>query len=262
MHPIGVAWARANLKMVRVRIEAQGQEHIVPAQPYVLMANHQSHLDIWALFDALPIDFRWVMKQELGRIPVFGAACARAGYIFVQRGNSESAARSMALAAKRIAAGATVVFFPEGTRSRDGLLGAFKSGGFRLAIEAGVPILPVSIDGTARLLPRGEWRYRPGVARVTIGVPIPTRGCTLEDLPRIMETTRDALLAGMGGHPRARASEHRPEPRDGGERSPGDRSDRPPGDLGDNSVGMPRERAAIRERTASQASQASPASPA
>ncbi len=196
-HPVSVAWARTNLRMVRSRVEVTGQERLDPAQPYVLMANHRSHMDIWAMFDAVPLQIRWVMKQELRRIPIFGVACERAGYIYVQRGNSDSARQSMALAAERIAAGTTVVFFPEGTRSKNGALGPFKTGGFRLALQAQVPILPVSIRGTERMLPRGRWRYHPGVARVAIGAPIPTAGRSLEDLSALMEETRAAILSGL-----------------------------------------------------------------
>ena len=197
VHPVAVAWARLGLRMVRSRTEVHGVDRLAPNQPYVVMANHQSHLDIWALFDTLPVQFRWVMKQELRKIPIFGLACERAGYIYVQRGNSESARTSMQLAADRIAAGATVVIFPEGTRTHDGKLLPFKSGGFRLALQAGVPILPVSIAGTSQMMPRGSWRYAPGLARVVIGDPIPTADRSLDDLTPLMDETRAAIELGL-----------------------------------------------------------------
>jgi 1-acyl-sn-glycerol-3-phosphate acyltransferase len=196
-HHVGRFWGRVNLAFFRGRLQVTGREKLVPDQPYVIMSNHQSHIDILTVYTALPLQIRWVMKQELRKMPIFGYACERMGHIYVQRGNSESARASMAAAARRIAKGTSVVFFPEGTRSRTGRIGRFKTGGFRLAIEAGVPILPVSIWGTRHMLPPNEWKVRSGPIRVTISDPIPTDGLVLEDMADLMARTRKAILAGL-----------------------------------------------------------------
>lgn len=194
---IGRAWSVFNLAMMRSKVSVQGLENIAPNTPYVAMVNHSSHLDIWAVYHGLPLQIRWVMKQELRKIPIFGTACARMGHIYVQRGDTDSARRSMEDAAERIAAGTTVVFFPEGTRTRDGQLRKFKTGGFRLAIQAQTAILPVSIAGTGGMLPPGAWRFRPGPIRMVVGAPISTTGLTLEEMPALMEDTRGSIEAGL-----------------------------------------------------------------
>lgn len=190
---LGRFWSRLNLRMIRTSLTVVGAEHVVPGAPYVAMVNHNSHVDIWAVYAALPLQIRWVMKQELRRIPIFGFACDRMGHLYVQRGNSESARASMARAAEAISRGTTVVFFPEGTRSPDGQLGRFKTGGFRLALQAQVPILPVTIQGTRAVLPPREWRHRSGRIRVAISPPIATAGRADGELADLMRETRGAI---------------------------------------------------------------------
>ena len=193
---IGKLWSRWNLRMLGGRVEVRGLRHLEPAGTYVLMANHQSHLDTWVVLANVPLQLRYVMKQELRSIPLFGVACARMGHIYVERGNSASARASLAEAARRIAAGTSVVFYPEGTRSRDGRLGPFKTGGFRLALQAGVPILPLTIRGTRDMFPPGSWRFTAGRITVNIHPPIPTAGQTADDptaLEDLMAHTRAAI---------------------------------------------------------------------
>jgi 1-acyl-sn-glycerol-3-phosphate acyltransferase len=196
-YEIGRFWALANLRTLGAELHIRGRERLDPGRPYVVMVNHQSHLDTGAVVAALPMHLAYVMKQELRKIPIFGYGCERMGMVYVERGNRESARRSMAEAARRVAGGRSVVFYPEGTRSRDGRLQEFKSGGFRLAIEAQVPILPVSIAGTRELFPPDSWRFRAGRIDVTIGEPIPTTGLGPGDLAELMARTRAAILAGM-----------------------------------------------------------------
>lgn len=196
-YAIGRFWALANLRALGADIHVRGLEGIDPRGPYVVMANHQSHLDTWAVVAALPMRLSYVMKQELRKIPVFGYGCERLGMIYVERGNRESARRSMARAARAVAAGTSVVFYPEGTRSRDGTLGPFKTGGFRLALEAHVPILPLSIAGTRNLFPADSWRFRAGRINVAVGAPIPTEGLGPDDRDALTERTRAAILAGL-----------------------------------------------------------------
>jgi 1-acyl-sn-glycerol-3-phosphate acyltransferase len=193
---LGRFWSQLNLRLLRTPLEVVGRDNVVRGQPYVAMVNHNSHVDIWAVYAALPLSIRWVMKQELRRVPIFGYCCERMGHLYVERGNSDSARRSMEQAAESIATGTTVVFFPEGTRSRDGELRSFKTGGFRLALQAQVPVLPVGIHGTRQMLPAGEWRPRRGHIRVAIEPPIQTEGLGLDSLHLLMEQTREAIERG------------------------------------------------------------------
>ncbi len=190
---VGRFWSRLNLRAVGINVEVQGRENLDPGSSYVMMVNHSSLLDIWIIYDALPLQIRWVMKSELKKVPVFGFACEKMGHIYVQRGDSASARASMQEAARKVADGASVVFFPEGTRSEDGNLLDFKKGGFRLAVEAGASIVPVVVKGTSDLMPSGDWVCKKGTVKARILKPIKTKGMTSQDLPFLMAETRKAM---------------------------------------------------------------------
>ena len=144
----------------------------------MFVANHASMIDIWAVFIAVPASFRFIAKKQLSFIPLFGWAMRAGRFIFIDRQNALAARRSMDEAARRIRAGQSVVIFPEGTRTRDGRLGAFKKGGFRLAIDSGADIVPIAIKGSRELMPRGAALIRAGTVRVELGEPIPAAGLT------------------------------------------------------------------------------------
>jgi 1-acyl-sn-glycerol-3-phosphate acyltransferase len=159
------------------------------------MANHASTIDIWALFLAIPRRVRMIAKKQLARIPLFGWVMWAGRFIFIDRQNAMAARRSIDDAGRRIRGGDSVLIFPEGTRTRDGELGPFKKGGFHLAMEAGVPIVPIALRGTRALMPRGSLRVKSGEVFVTIGTPIPTSGLTLDDRPVLIQRVRDAIAA-------------------------------------------------------------------
>ena len=145
-----------------------------PRRAYIFMANHQSNIDIPVLVRALgPFQLRWMAKRELLRVPFFGWALWASKHIIVKRARSKDVAAAMAGACDRLARGMSVVVFPEGTRSTDGRLLPFKRGGFRMAEKAGVPIVPVTLNGSGALMRRGDWRLRPGEVEVVIGEAIP-----------------------------------------------------------------------------------------
>ena len=132
---------------------------------------------------------------QLARIPLFGWVMWAGRFIFIDRQNAAAARRSIDDAGRRIRGGDSVLIFPEGTRTRDGQLGAFKKGGFHLAMEAGVPIVPIALRGTRALMPRGSLRVKSGEVSVIIGKPIPTSGLTVEDRPALIQRVRDAIAA-------------------------------------------------------------------
>jgi 1-acyl-sn-glycerol-3-phosphate acyltransferase len=173
-HLVGRFWAKSILWVSRVKVSVQGLEHIDPAAPYVYMANHQSMFDILALLGYLPVQFRWIAKKELFRIPIFGYSMARVGYISIDRSNRKSAIKSLHEAALKIAQGVSVVVFPEGTRSPDGQIIPFKKGGFYLAIDSTRPIIPVVICGSHDVMPKGKLHVRPGRIVLSVNPPIET----------------------------------------------------------------------------------------
>lgn len=187
-------WAWTALVTTGVRCHGHGLEHVPAAGPYVVIANHCSHLDSPCLVRALPHPVYFVVKRELTRIPLFGPTLVKLGFIIVDRSNTEEARRRMAEAVDLIREGRRVLVFAEGTRSRDGRLQSFKKGGFHLAIEARVPVLPVAVNGSRRLLPKGRLEARPGAVDVIVCEPIATAGLDREQVDELVERTHRAIL--------------------------------------------------------------------
>lgn len=191
----GVGWARLLLWTSFVRVRVAGREHAPLGTSYVVLANHQGNFDILALYGWLRRQFRWVIKQELRKVPFLGWGCAAIGHVFVDRSNSRRAFASLEAAKPRLVGGVSVLFFPEGTRSDDGRLGAFKKGGFVMARQLGFPILPLSISGSTRILPKGCLFPRPGTIRVTIHPPVDP--ASFGDDPSLVAAVRATVAAGL-----------------------------------------------------------------
>jgi 1-acyl-sn-glycerol-3-phosphate acyltransferase len=173
VYRINQIWTWLIVKFAGITLTVKGLNQLDPRCQYLFVVNHQSNFDIPVLVQALPqFQLRWIAKKELLWIPFFGWAMWATRHIFVDRADSLDALKSLKVAKQRIAAGISVVVFPEGTRSPDGKLLPFKRGGFLLALKTKTPIVPVTINGTGKLLARGEWRVRPGAISVTIGAPI------------------------------------------------------------------------------------------
>lgn len=153
-------WGRMGLALAGIRVTVSGAERL-PAGPVIVMSNHQSNFDILALQGYFPRRLSWIAKRELFRIPVFGASMRQGGYIPLDRGHGRKALKSIDEAAQQIRAGASVIIFPEGTRTRDGKLLPFKRGGFMLAARAGVPVVPVTLRGSFEINPGGSLRLYP-----------------------------------------------------------------------------------------------------
>lgn len=186
-------WARALQLATGVRCRGSGLEHVPADGPYVVISSHTSHLDGPMIARVLPHPVYFVIKKELTRIPLWGYAALKIGFIAVDRSNSERAKAQMAEAVETIRAGRRVLVFAEGTRSPDGHLQAFKKGGFHLAVAAQVPVVPVAVNGSQRLLPKGAPAALAGRCEVAVGPPIPTVGLTAEDVPALVEETRVAV---------------------------------------------------------------------
>jgi 1-acyl-sn-glycerol-3-phosphate acyltransferase len=192
-----VPWARFGLFLSGVKVHIDGAEHIRSGQSYVITANHLSHFDIWVLYGWLGMDLRWVMKQELRRVPVIGISCEALGHVFIDRSNREAALASLEAARERITAGTSILFFPEGTRSRDGVMKPFKKGAFNMALDLQLPVLPVTIDGTREILPAGSLQLNPGEVRITLHQPIPVQGLSEADLDDLALRTRSTIASAL-----------------------------------------------------------------
>lgn len=194
---IGRRWVSWILATCQIEVDCEGLEHVDPKQPFVFMSNHQSVIDTAAIVSTLPVSWRFVAKRELLWIPFFGWALGIGGHVIVDRKDRERAVKSLKRAASRIRGGTSVVIFPEGTRSPSGTMGLFKSGGFHLAIEAGVPIVPITVSGSNRITPKGSLRIESGRVAIRYAAPIPTAGLDLDARGQLKDRVRRAITAGF-----------------------------------------------------------------
>ena len=187
-------WARSLLAAAGVRVRVRGLEHLDRGGPQILVANHQSYFDVWALMAVVPASLRFVAKGEIARIPLLGKAMEAAGHIFIDRDQARSARDTLRRAGRRMREGGlSLVLFPEGTRSADGELGRFLRGSFWLAIETGAPLVPVAIDGGYRVYPRGSKRVTPGRITVCLGAPISPAEAGVARPGTLMRDVRTAI---------------------------------------------------------------------
>ena len=187
-------WSRQVLWGAGTPIDIQGRERI-PRGPVVYASNHSSMFDIWALAASLPGSTRFVAKAELGRIPLVGLAMKQAGHIMINRQVKAKAMESYAEAGEKIKSGFSPIVFPEGTRSRTGEMLPFKTTPFALAIAAQVPVVPVYVHDTFKILPKGAWRMRAMPIRIRIGEPVATTGLTLEDRVKLKDQVEAQVRA-------------------------------------------------------------------
>ena len=193
-HLVARRWGNFNLAVAGVKVEMTGMENIDLGKPYVFAANHQSWFDIFAILGRLPVQFRWLAKEELFSVFVLGRAMKASGYISIDRTDRRKAFASLNRAAERVQSGTSVVIFPEGTRSPDGILQEFKKGGFVLASKSQQPIVPITISGSYKILPkRGDWRLHPGTILMTVGRPISTTDPAAKNRDDLMNIVREAI---------------------------------------------------------------------
>ena len=187
-------WGRVLAYLTPVSVTVEGAENARREQSYVVVSNHQSQYDILLIYGWLKLDLKWVMKKELRKIPGIGIGCEKAGHIFVDRRDPKQARKAIREAIDHLSRGVGILFFPEGTRSRDGRLLSFKKGAFRLAIDQELPLLPVTLVGTRNVLPAKSLRLFPGSIKMVIHPEIESHGKSVEQLT---EETRAAITSGM-----------------------------------------------------------------
>jgi 1-acyl-sn-glycerol-3-phosphate acyltransferase len=195
VRPLSVFWSRLLLRLLRVSVASEGVARM-PAEPALYAANHSSALDILVVLAQLPVDVKIIYKKSLSLVPFFGWTVALGGHIPIDRSNPFRARRSLDAAAARMRDGTSVLVFPEGTRSRDGAVGHFKRGSFGLAIDARVPVVPVSLVGVKRLVPRGLFSLRPGSVRLQVHPSIATAGRPPDSAQALAEEVRAVVAAG------------------------------------------------------------------
>jgi 1-acyl-sn-glycerol-3-phosphate acyltransferase len=188
-------WARTLLAVSGIRVRVEGLEKIDPNGSYVFISNHASYMDTPAALAYIPVQFRFLAKRGLFQIPFLGTHLSRAGHIPVPREDPRASVKTMQIAAEKIQQKhISLLIFPEGGRSRDGVLRPFKEGGAYIAIRAGVPVVPVALIGTRKLLPFGAGVVLSGDVTVRIIQPIPTSGLTLKDRGKLTNQLRNIIL--------------------------------------------------------------------
>ena len=165
-------WAKINARVCLIKLEIAGLKHFQDNQSYIVVANHLSLIDIYILYGFLGRSLKWVMKKELRLVPFLGQACVAMGNIFVDRKNTEFDLKALREAKRNMTKGDCVIFFPEGTRSRDGSLGSFKKGAFRMAKDLEIPIIPITLHDTHHVLATDSIDWKPGKVRMEIHLPI------------------------------------------------------------------------------------------
>jgi 1-acyl-sn-glycerol-3-phosphate acyltransferase len=175
-------------------VNVTGRNHIDKTKSYVIISNHQSMYDIFLIYGWLGIDIKWVMKKELAKMPGVGFGSKKVGHIFLDRSNGRVAFESLNEAKRKLVNGTSVVIFPEGTRSITGVPGNFKKGAFKLALDLGLPILPLTIIGTNKILPADTLDLRPGKVKLIIHPPIGIQNQTEERIKELMDEARRVIV--------------------------------------------------------------------
>lgn len=193
VHYIGKIWSLLNVFLSGTRLTITGKENIDTKSTYIVMSNHQSLFDVWALIGKIPLQIRWIVKAEIRKIPIFGYTLERMGHVYVDRKNRTTAYTSLETASGKIKTGTSVIIFPEGTRSKNGHLLKFRMGGIIMALKSGVPILPVTVNGSRFVLPKNTLALMPGKIEVVVGDVIDTSIYDENHKYELMENIRSAI---------------------------------------------------------------------
>jgi 1-acyl-sn-glycerol-3-phosphate acyltransferase len=189
----GVVWSRFNSLITPMIVRVEGKEHISENISYVIISNHLSIYDIFLIYGWLGIDIKWIMKKELRKVPGVGFGSRKVGHIFLDRSNSRIAVESLNEAKRKLVSGTSVVIFPEGTRSVNGKMGSYKRGAFKLALDLGLPILPLTLIGTNKILPTNTLDIFPGKVTMIIHEPIDISKYNEEHIKTLMDDARKVI---------------------------------------------------------------------
>ncbi len=190
-------WAKICCGMVPIKVNLTGKERYSRASAYVVVANHQSIADIPVIHSSIGLKIKWIMKKELDNIPLFSVSCHKLGCIFIDRSNRQAAIASIHEAKATLSPNSSVFFFAEGTRSKDGELGPFKKGAFIFAMETGIPLLPVTIKNSYRILPSDSLDLVPGIVDVEVHAPVHIGESDKKNLNEIVGQVRATIASGL-----------------------------------------------------------------
>jgi len=189
-------WSRLWCWVHLVRVKVVGRELVDHETSYVFVANHQGAYDIFSIYGFLGHNFKWMMRKGLANIPLIGTACRAAGHIMVDTHSSQGLRNTMASAKKKLHGGMSIVVFPEGRRTDTGKMGPFKNGAFKLALEFNLPVAPITIDGSYRVMPRSTFNVTPGVITLTFHKPITHEG-TGNDIAHVSQLCRKVIQSSL-----------------------------------------------------------------
>lgn len=198
LYSAGRLGCRLGLKLAGVRLEVRGLQHVERGKTHLFLANHQSYCDPPALVATVPGNARLILKKELRRLPLLGLVMEMGGFVFIDRKDRGQSVESMKQAVRQLQRGESFLIYPEGTRTRTGWLGPFKKGPFVMAIESGVPVVPVSVKGSYEIMPPDRFSIQPGRIVITFHPAIPTAGLSANDRQPLMERVRRIIAAELG----------------------------------------------------------------
>jgi 1-acyl-sn-glycerol-3-phosphate acyltransferase len=190
-------FVRAGLAMVGVRVVVRGLDGLDPRQTYIFTPNHQSLIEVPLLLTYLKRNPAYLAKKELFKYPIWGYGISLMGVVPVDRSNTQAAVESARRATANLREGKDYVVYPEGTRSRDGRVLPFKKGAFMMAIDAGVPVVPVSISGSTTIMPKGEVKIYPSTVYITVHEPLTTAPYSRDNVAELMEIARTKIVSAL-----------------------------------------------------------------
>jgi 1-acyl-sn-glycerol-3-phosphate acyltransferase len=195
----GMIWSRLTCYLALCPVRVRGREHIVRKQSYVFVSNHQGAFDIFLIFGFLGTPIKWMMKAGLAKLPFVGAACRTAGFVFVDYSTAKTATRSVTQAEQALKEGASMVIFPEGSRTETGKIRRFKKGAFQIAVDQGLPIIPITLNGPYKVLPIGSLRMKRHPMEMIIHPPIATEGIEVshKELQQLSNQAYEVITSGL-----------------------------------------------------------------
>lgn len=197
IHAIQAFWSRSFFYLMFLPVRVTGLEHIRPGQSYVFVSNHQSLCDVFLIYGWLPVIFKFLMKQELRKIPFVGTACAICGHVYIDRRNPRAAVASIRKVEQTLRNGVCTVIFPEGTRTKDGQLGPFKRGAFQIAMDLKLPVIPISLTGCFDVIHKGGKYIHRVPVHMHVGEPIDLSQYSPDQSAEAIARVHAAVEAGM-----------------------------------------------------------------